>query len=166
MTVLGLGSHSRPSGEIRVGFRRGVVRSLVVTLGGAGLVSLAIGLINLSREQPTQMFDLLSKWGFVWIIALAGMFLAWDLAKVGLAHLAELVRSIQAGAVAMNRIADRDDRERDRLANEIGFVGRRVERLASDLTDHRDEQRRHNREIKELLSRRAAEQGGAGDGGA
>ena len=164
MTVLGLGSHERSGSEVRVGFRSGWVRSVGITIGSAGIVSLVIGLMNLAREQPAQMFDLLSRWGFVWLISLAAMFLVWDLAKTYLGRLSE---SIQEMAVAMNRVAEKDDRERDRVANEIGFVGRRVERMASDLTDHRDEQRRHNREIKELLRQRAAAgQGGAGDGSA
>lgn len=168
MNVLGLGVTGKSKAEIRVGFRSGWIRSITVALGGAGILGLVFGMFNLAREQPDRVFALLGQWGFLWLIVLALMFLAWDLVKTGMHYLARLADSVQDSAVAMNRIADRDDREQERVTNEIGFVGRRLERLASDLLDYREDQRRHHRELKELLRQRSpgAEQGGDGDGGA
>jgi hypothetical protein len=153
VTGLGLSGVARPTGEIRLGFRTGMIRSAAVTVGGAGLVGLVIAVINLASKQPGQMFELLSRWGFVWLLVLIGMAFLWDLAKLALNYLGKLADSVQETAVAMNRIADRDDRERDRMTTEISYVGQRMERLSTEHRESRDEQREHNRQIMEMLNR-------------
>ena len=154
MIGLGLGEgQKQPSGEVRVGFRRGWVRSIAVTVGGAGAIGLAVGILDLAEKQPGQAFELLQKWGFAWLLALAGMLLVWDLIKVGLRYLEKLADSVQQSAVAMNRIADKDDRERDRMTTEISYVGQRMERLTREHQDARDEQRGNHREIVTMLSK-------------
>lgn len=151
MTVLGLDGTPRPGGEIRVGFRHGWVRSLAVTIGGASLIGLVVGLLSLAERQPVQVFDLLSRWGFVWLLSLAAMLLSWDLAKMGLGYLGKLADSVQDSAVAMNRIADRDDRERERMVTETAFIGQRMERLIDEMREERIEQKAHNERLEALL---------------
>lgn len=150
MTVLGLGA-SGAGNEIRVGFRSGWVRSLAVTVGGVSAVGLTVAALNLIERQPAQMFELLSKWGFVWLLGLVGMLMAWDLAKMGLSYLGKLADSVQDSAVAMNRIADRDDRERDRMVTETAFIGQRLERLTEEMRGERAEHKAHNDRIEELV---------------
>lgn len=150
MTGLGLSGSGSHSGEIRVGFRTGLVRSVSVVVGGAGLVGFAIGVVELAQKQPDRFFDLLSKWGFVWLLSLVAMALAWDLAKRGIGRLSEAMTDM---AVAMNRIADKDDRERDRLITEMAYVGQRMQRLSDEHAYFREEQRVHHREILDLLGK-------------
>jgi threonine/homoserine/homoserine lactone efflux protein len=61
---LGLSSAKDASGEIRIGFRRGWMRTLVITLGGAGFLSLVAGGLTLADHQPIPVFQLLQQWGF------------------------------------------------------------------------------------------------------
>lgn len=149
---IGLETPARPSGQVRLGFRAGWVRSVAVKVGGAGLVGLGLAAFSLAREQPAQVFDLLSKWGFVWILGLVAMLLAWDLAKLALGYLSKLADSVQETAVAMNRIADKDDRERDRMVTETAFVGQRLQRMAEQHEEWKVELRAHNQRVEEMLA--------------
>lgn len=139
MTGLGLSSAGHAVNEIRVGFRGGWVRSIALTLGGASLVGLGLGALSLAQHEPAQVFGLLSRWGFVWLLALAAMVMLWDLAKVGIGYLSKLADSVQDSAVAMARIADRDDRERDRMATEIAYLSQRMERHGGEMQELRQE---------------------------
>lgn len=148
--TLGLGAAKSVS-EVRIGLRNGWIRSVAITMGGASVIGLVVGLFNLAERQPTQMFELLSRWGFVWLLALAAMFLCWDLAKIGLGYLGKLADSVQDSSVAMNRIADRDDRERDRMITETAFIGQRLERLTEEMRRERQEQKEHNDRIEVMM---------------
>lgn len=155
VTGLGLSSTGHSAGEIRVGFRHGLVRHLGVTIGGAGVLGLAIAVVDLAQREPQQFFELLSKWGWVWIITLAAIFVVWDFSRALALHLGKLASSVQETAVAMNRIADKDDRDRDRMQTEIAFVGQRVERLTREHQETREEQRDHHREVVGLIGQLA-----------
>ena len=164
MTGLGLSGSGRHSGEIRVGFRHGLVRYLGITIGGASVLGLAIGVGDLAQKEPQRFFDLLSRWGFVWLLALAAMAFLWDLAGKGMGYLGRLADSVQESSQAMNRIADRDDRDKDRMQAEIAFVGGRMERLSAEHEKTRDEMRENHREVVALINRALAR--GHGDGNA
>jgi len=162
LTGLNLNGASR-SGEIRIGFRTGWIRSIAIAMGGASVVGIGLGLLGLAERQPTQMFELLSRWGFVWLLALAAMVLLWDLAKLALGYLGKLADSVQDSAVAIGRLADRDDRERDRMITETAFIGQRLERMADELRADRAEQKAHNNRL-EALMRSLNRNEGNGDG--
>jgi hypothetical protein len=164
---LGLSGAGDHSGEIRVGFRRGLVRYLGITIGGAGILGLVVAVLGLAQKEPQRFFDLLSRWGFVWLLSLAAMGFAWDLVGKGIGHIGRLADSMHESAIAVNRIADRDDRERDRMQMEIAFVGGRMEKLSADHEKTRDEMRDHHREVVDMISKVLAKQTGArghGDG--
>jgi hypothetical protein len=164
LTGLGLSGAGGHSGEIRVGFRRGMFRYLGVTVGGAGLLGLAIAVVELARREPQRFFDLLSKWGFIWLLALAGMAFIWDLLRNGMGYLGQLSKSVQESAVAMNRIADKDDRDKDRMQSEIAFIGRRMLALSDDQQKTRDEMREQHREVVALIGEVMKEHGGKANG--
>jgi hypothetical protein len=128
-------SEAANSTEISVGFRSGWVRTLAISVGGIGMAGVAWGFLSPAPSQPAQVFELLSHWGFVWLLSLAAMVLAWDLLKVGLGYLGKLADSVQESAVAMNRIADRDDRERDRMITETAYVGEQMQNVVAALKD-------------------------------
>jgi hypothetical protein len=136
---LGLSEVKLPGGEVQLKFRSGWIRSAAVTLGGAGLIGLCVAVVNLAQHQPAEVFGLLARWGFWWLLALAGMLILWDLAKLGLAYLGQLAKSVQDTAVAMHRIADRDDRDRDRMITETSFIGQRIQRLTDEMREERVE---------------------------
>jgi hypothetical protein len=151
MGSLGMHQTERPRSEIRVGFRTGWIRALTVSLGGAGILGVAGAIIGLAEKQPEQMFGLLMHWGVIWLLVLVAMLLLWDLAKLGLAYLGSLAESVKETAVAMNRIADKDDRERDRLVTTTEFVGQRLLRLSTEHEEWRAEQRAHNSRMEQML---------------
>lgn len=153
---LGLSGSGTPTGEIRVGFRSGWVRGLAISVGGAGIVGLTVAVLDLAQHNPQQVFALLSQWGFVWLLVLAAMVVTWDLAKTGLGYLGQLAKSVQESAVAMNRIADKDDREHDRLTTEISYIGQRMERLSAVHQETREEQRENHREVLAMLAKISA----------
>ena len=150
--TLGLGRAEKPAGEIRVGFRAGWVRTVAISVGGAGVAGLLLGFLDLAQREPQQVFTLLQQWGFVWLLVLAALAMAWDLAKSGLGYLGKLADAVQDSAVAMNRIADKDDREHDRLTTEISYIGQRMERLSDAHKAAFEEQRDHHREVLALLA--------------
>jgi hypothetical protein len=147
----GVADAAKSGAELRVAFRSGFVRMLSITLGGVGLVGAAAMVFDFAAKQPTQVIELLSRWGAAWLLALAAMLLGWDLLKRGLAHLGTLAHGVQESAVAIGRIAEKDDRERDRMITETAYVGQRVERLATEMREHRDEQKLQNDRIEALL---------------
>lgn len=152
MTSLGISAVESSSGnQVRVGFRSGLLRSLAVKWGGVGLVGVGLALITLAQKQPSQVFDLLKGWGWVWILVLAAMVLFWDLAKIALGYLGNLTQSVQDTAIAMNRIADKDDRERDRMVTETAIVGRRLERLSESQEQWMADQRRNHERLESML---------------
>jgi hypothetical protein len=51
----------------------------------------------------------------------------------------------------MSRIADKDDRERDRMITETAYIGQRLERMAQEMRDGRAEQQAHNTRVEELV---------------
>lgn len=141
----------RSHGQVKIGFRSGWLRVVAIQLGGAGLIGLAFAVLSLAQRQPVQMFDLLRGWGFAWLLILVALFIAWDLAKLGLGYLGKLADSVQAMGMAMNRIADKDDRERDRMVTETAFVGQRLQRMAEQHEEWKTEQRQHNVKLESLL---------------
>lgn len=151
MTGLGLSASGRQPSEIRIGLRSGWVRFLSITFGGAGLVGTLIAVVDLAQRQPQQVFELLAHWGFWWIIAIIALLILWDLAKLVLGSLAKLADSVQDTAVAMNRIADRDDRDRDRMITETSFIGQRMERLTAEMRESRQEQKAQSDRIEAAL---------------
>lgn len=151
--TVGLGLGKSHNGEVRIGFRTGWVRYVVFTAGSASLVGLAFAAFGLAEKQSEPVFNLLAKWGFVWLIALMAMILIWDLAKNFLAYFGKLADSVQQTAVAMNRIADKDDRERDRMVTETAFVGRRVERLTDEIKKDREDRKLRDERMEALLQR-------------
>ena len=149
--TLGLGGHGTPSGEVKVGFRSGWLKSFGLKVGSAGLIGIVLAAMALAKQQPTQVFALLANWGVVWVLALAAMFLLWDLAKEGLKYLGILAEGVKETAVAMNRLADKDDRERDRMLTETAYISQSVRRMSERHEDWKDEQRDHNRRVEEML---------------
>lgn len=134
--------------DISVGFRSGWIRTVAFSVGGVGLLGVAWGFLSLAQSQPAQVFELLSRWGFVWLLILVAMALAWDLLKVGLGYLGKLADSVQETAVAMNRIADRDDRERDRMVTETAFVGEQMQKVVCALNDLKEQNNRIEKSLR------------------
>ncbi len=162
MTVPGLGGSGLPSGlpsgQLRLGFRSGRVRSAALTLGGVGLAGMVYAIVHLAAKDTEGVISLLYRWGSLWLVVLAAMAFLWDLAKLGLGHLGKLVDSVQESAVAITRIADRDDRERDRMATETAYLGQRMEKLSGDIGEVRSGQHEllrgqseNHREILDVL---------------
>ena len=156
----GLGGATMPSGQIRVGFRSGWVRTLAISIGGFSLVGLAYAIARMAQQDSVGVIGLLYRWGFLWLLVLAAMGFLWDLAKIGLGYLGKLAGSVQDSAVAMTRIADRDDRERDRMATETAYLGQRMEKLSSDVGELRSGQREvliglqdNHREVLDILKK-------------
>lgn len=161
----GLGDAAASGTEVRVGFRSGLVRVLSISLGGAGLVGGAAVLVDFAGRQPAQVMALLSQWGWVWLVVLAAMFLVWDLAKSGIVHLGRLADSVRDSAVAIGKMADKDDRERERMVTETAFILQRVDKMRAEHEDFRDEARARHREIVDLLSTRTRDRGEKSDAG-
>lgn len=151
MINLGLADAARSGTEIHVGFRGGWIRYLSLTLGGGIAFGVAALFFNLAGRDPAQVFLLLQRWGVQGLLGLVAMLLFWDLVKRGLSHLGRLATAVQDSAVAIGRIADKDDRERDRMITETSFVGQRVERLAAEMREHREEQKETGERIELLL---------------
>ena len=165
MTLLGL-TGEQPSGEIRLGFRTGLVRTFVLTMSGASGLGLVIAAFDLAKENPAVVLELLKQWGFIWILVLVSMYFAWDIGRALVRHLGKLSESVQESAVAMGRIADKDDRERDRMVTETAFIGQRLEKMSADMKEHRAEQRARDARMEGLLSSIYRQKVGKGTGDA
>ncbi len=158
MTTLGLNPHS--GSELRVGFRSGILRTFVLSLGGAGGLGLVLAAIQVAHDSPAEFFKLLQGWGAAWLIALVALYFAWDIGKGAVGQLSKLADGVKDSAVAVNRIADRDDRERDRMVTETAYVGQQLEKLLNESRADRAAQREHNERIEQLV-REMKGQGGS-----
>ena len=148
MTTLGLSS---PSGELRIGTRSGLIRSFVLTMGGAGGIGIALATVDLAQHSPEQFFRLLQGWGAAWLIAIVALYFAWDIGKGAVGQLGKLADGVKDSAIAVNRIADRDDRERDRMVTETAYVGQQLEKLLVESRAERAAQREHNERMEHML---------------
>jgi hypothetical protein len=141
-----------PEGQLKLGFRTGILRTFVISFGGAGGVGIAFAAFQLIKDNPTVAFQVLQKFGFLWLLGLVAMYFGWDLLKRGLVHLGALSTAVQDSAVAIARIADKDDRERDRMITETAFIGQRLEIMAAEMRNGRAEQRAFNERMERLVS--------------
>ena len=78
------------------------------------------------------------------------MFLLWDLAKEGLKYLGTLAEGVKETAVAMNRLADKDDRERDRMLTETAYISQSVRRMSERHERCEERAAGHNRRVEEI----------------
>ncbi len=127
--------------------------------GVAGvMLAICLGLIELLKSNPAAGIELLKSWGPGFLLGLlaiviVGTFLdkmaaAWD--KMA-GSWQSSVDAQQQVAVSLQRLADKDDRERDRMVTETAFVGQRLERLADEMRAERIEQKAHNDRIEKLM---------------
>jgi hypothetical protein len=148
-----LGVHDgHADGQLRLGFRSGILRTFALSFGGVSGAGIALGAFQLIKDNPSVAFQVLQKWGFVWLLGLVAMYFGWDLLKRGLVHLGALSSAVQDSAVAISRIADKDDRERDRMITETAFIGQRLEIMASEMRNGRAEQRAFNERMEKLVT--------------
>lgn len=144
MTVLGL--HTTPPGnEIRVSLSSRMLGKVVRVAGGlipGAAVAVVLGVFTLLKEQPKDGFGLLRQWGVGWVIALAGGYWAWTIAMRALDYLGRLASGVQDSAVAIARLADKDDRERDRMITETSYIGAEMKKITSSLGELKEQNAR------------------------
>jgi uncharacterized protein YacL len=133
VTTLGLGSYGEGATSIRVGMRSGILRYASVALGGVGTVGVVLAAFSILQRQPKEAFQLLGNWGVWWIVTLVLGYFAFTLAMKAVDHLGRLASGVQDTAVAMTRLAEKDDRERDRMITETAYVGQKVRAMAESM---------------------------------
>lgn len=156
--TLGLSASPAPGSPKRLA---SITQGILVGGSMAGGGTVAFALIELMRSEPERAFRLLQTWGPGFLLAL---FVAWcvsriinralDIAeRVGdrLAGSLENVAIEQRGlseaghaqAMAMQTMADKDDREKQEMQILIGVVNSKVEQTL-------DEQKRQNRTLERI----------------
>lgn len=150
MTVLG--RHATPPGtELRVSLSSRVLgKALRVAEGlipGAAL-AIVLGVFTLLRDEPKDGFALLRQWGAGWVIALAAGYWAWTIAMRGLDYVNRLATGVQDSAIAIARLADKDDRERDRMITETSYIGAEMKRITASLGELKDQNARIEQSLR------------------
>jgi len=106
----GLGLGMIPKGDVRMGFRTGLLRYLGVTVGGASGMAIALGAYEVFRSQPDKSFALLQIWGPAFLIALLAIYVTGKFLEGLVVALREsfsmVANSSHDSAVAAGRQAD------------------------------------------------------------
>jgi len=123
------------------------VLQVVGSLIPGAAVAVVLGLFALLRQQPKDGFGLLRQWGAGWVIALAVGYWAWTIAMRGLDYLGKLAAGVQDSAIAIARLADKDDRERDRMITETSYIGAEMKKITNGLGEMKEQ----NARIEQLL---------------
>lgn len=137
MTTLGLNAGQAGS-EIRVDLRSRFLQQalhLLSQLVPGAAVALVLGAYTLLRQQPTEGFGLLRQWGAWWLVVIFVSWLLYGLAGRIVDKLDRIGSGMQDMALAVTRVADRDDRERDRMITETAYVGEQVQKLGAILQE-------------------------------
>lgn len=132
----------RAATDVRVFFREGWVKAIGVALGGTGSVAVVLGTYELIEREPKLAFDLLAQWGGRFVLCLVFGVLLYKLAILFIAHLARLAAGVQEMAVAMARLADKDDRERDRMITETMYVGAQMQKVSATIGEVKEQMNR------------------------
>jgi hypothetical protein len=144
------GSPVQPGSEIKVDLKSRLLERIVGLIGalipGAALAIVLAG-FTLLRQQPQNSFDLLRQWGAWWIVSIAAGYWIWTFAMRLIDELRRLGTGVQDSAVAITRLADRDDRDRDRMLTETAFVGSTVQKLGVSVTEMREQLTRVERAL-------------------
>ena len=136
MGVLGV-AMTQSGSEIKVDLKSRLLDRILHLLGlmipGASL-AVVLGALTLLRQQPHDGFSVLRQWGAWWMVVIAAGYWIWTLAMriidlVG-SKLDKLAIGMQDSAVAIARLADRDDRERDRMITETAYIGQKMTRMS------------------------------------
>lgn len=142
-----------PGSEIRVDLKSRFLDRVLHLLGalipGASL-AIVLGAFTLLRQQPKEGFDLLRQWGAWWMVVLVGGYWIWSLGMRLIDKIERLATGVQDSAVSIARLADRDDRERDRMITETAYVGQKMQELGVTLGEMKEQ----NDRIEQMLQRR------------
>lgn len=150
MTILGLHA-ARPDNELRVSLSSkmlGKVFRVAESLIPGAAVAVVLGIFTLLRQEPKDGFGLLRQWGAGWVIALAVGYWAWTIAMRALDHLGTLAAGVQDSAVAIARLADKDDRERDRMITETSYIGAEMKKISSSLGELKEQNARIEQSLR------------------
>ena len=159
MTVLGIASENQGSGGTTK--KIGLAQGLLVGSGIAGGGTIVVSLIELIRSEPEKAFKLLHDWGPWYFLAI---FVAYAVSKLfnrGLdiaEHVGDrvagsieslvveqrsLAEASHAQALAMQTMADKDDRDKQEMQILVAVVNSKVEQSL-------DEQKRQNRALERI----------------
>ncbi len=146
MTGLDLGG--KPT-DLRIGFRRGLLRNVSIALGGASGAAVVLGGYELLQRQPERAFALLQSWGPAFLIALLAIFTLGTFLSGVNATLRESVSMIAESAKegaqasartadALTRLADQGSRQFEEVQRMSIYVSRELPHLYERL-DRQDE---------------------------
>ena len=142
-----------PGSEIRVDLKSRFLDRALHLLGalipGASL-AMVLGAFTLLRQQPKEGFELLRQWGAWWVVVLVVGYWIWSLGMRLIDKLERLASGVQDSAVSIARLADRDDRERDRMITETAYVSQKVREVSATLVGMKEQ----NDRIEQLLQAR------------
>lgn len=111
-------------------------------------VAVVLGLFTLLRQEPKDGFGLLRQWGAGWVIELAIGYWAWTIAMRGLDYLGKLAGGVQDSAIAIARLADKDDRERDRMITETSYIGSEMKKISAGLGELKEQNARIEQSLR------------------
>lgn len=153
MTTLGLGQADGPGVDVKAGFRTGWLRHIGVAIGGASGAAAVLGGFEVLKQEPTQAFALLDKWGPGFLLVLVGLFVVGKLLdglqisveKSSTLMAAALTTSAEANgrtADALTRLAEQGGKQFEEVrrlsmyaAQEIGGVYERFDRQDAVLSE-------------------------------
>ena len=160
-STLGLGTTATASTPTPPKRLASVTQGILVGGSMAGGGTAVFALIELMRSEPERAFRLLQTWGPGFLLAL---FVTWCLSKIlnraldvvervgdrfagSVENVAieqrSLAEAAHAQALAMQTMADKDDREKQEMQILIGVVNSKVEQTL-------DEQKRQNRTLERI----------------
>lgn len=107
-----------------------------ILVGGGLGVGVVLYLYQLFSRNPDQWSGLLRGWGPWFIPAMLGLYFIWDLMKLGVTYVGRLSDGIGALAIAVQVIADKDDRQREEMRLLTQYTARQNDQVIELLEGH------------------------------
>ena len=110
-----------------------VLKTLLFGSGAGGGAVIAIALAKVIAAKPDLVIQALASWGPVATLFAMGMFFANGIARDGISALRENAASSAELASAVNRIADKDDRQAEEQKRLLSYIGTQNEKILERL---------------------------------
>jgi hypothetical protein len=106
-----------------------------LALGGGWSIGAAVayGVFELLHQDPKDAFPLLRSWGPWAFLSIIAVYVVYDLVKMLLNIFQRGVIAMEHTAVALQRVADKDDRQTQELQTLTSYTSQASERAAADI---------------------------------
>ena len=110
------------------------IRNLMYPGAAGVMLAITLGFIDLLKTNPTAGADILKSWGPGFVLGILALVVVGTFLDKMIDAQQSSVEAQQKVAVALTQLAERDDRDRDRMVTETQYMAQRMDQTHSLVT--------------------------------